>query len=320
MDAGHLKRYYLGGMTRDEQGRLEAQCFEDDALFAELMAVQADLVDAYVRDQLPSAEREAFHRHFLVTPDAREKVRLARTLIEAVDLLDREPGTRVVPVSASDARRARWERWLVPPAWTHGRRWVPVTALLVVVVTSTGLLVDDWRARTRLESVAGQIGLLTEKEQRSRQTSEAERARADRLSEQLRRSQTRGVRAGESFPTTAGAMVALSLTPGLVRASEAVQELAIRRGTSIILLELAFDAPETVDSYRIVLETADGRELWRHDATGSRSGTPNGAISIALAPSTFDSGEHVMRLQRRTQRGVLETLYTYQFRVVTEKS
>jgi hypothetical protein len=309
MDLGQLRRYYLGGLTDDEQRDLESRWFEDDQLFAELMAGQEDLIHAYVRDQLSPTDRAAFEQHFLATPGGREKVRLARTLIEAISDLDH---ARPAPVPGN-----RWSRWLSALTSEPGRRWLPVTALAVVALISIGLLVGDWRLRARLESASAEYSASTERERRARQAYEAERARADRLAEAVQRLQSTSRPAGERFSTIAGSVVALSLTPGVTRAQSA-PELAIPRGVSIALLELGLETSEPPGSYRVTIETPGGGEVWRQDASGPSPTALEGAVVLAVAVSAFEAGDYIVRLQRRTPSELVETLHTYQFRVVRE--
>jgi hypothetical protein len=311
MDQAQLKRYYLGGLTDEEESDLEARCFEDDALFAELMEEQADLVHAYVRDQLSSTERAAFERHFLATPGGREKVRLARTVTEAIGRIDQEAESSVSPVSVMSHNR--WSDWLSALTQKPGNRWVLASAL--VVIMSIGLVVDNWRLRSRLENAAVEQASLSERERGARQVSETERARADRLSDALQQLQSKTPPGSEPFPPIGGSIVALSLTPGSTRTNENLPQLTIGRGVSMAFLELGLDVPETVGSYRVVIETPGGREVWRQDATWPSATKPESLV-VAVSASTFEVGTYVVKLLQRTPSKQVENLHTYQFRVV----
>ena len=186
--------------------------------------------------------------------------------------------------------------------------------MVVVAVATIGLWIDDWRLRGRLENVTAEYVSLGERERGARQVSEIERARADRLSEALEQLQSRQ-QPGRAFPTSAGSVAALSLTPGFTRTNERLPELAIEDGISIALLELGVDIPEAVGSYRVVIETADGREVLRQDATRPSPAKPDVAVVIAIAASGFEAGDYIVRLQQQTP-SQFENLHTYRFRVV----
>ena len=317
MDPGQLKRYYLGGLTDDEQRDLEARCFEDDDLFAELMEGQTDLVHAYVRGQMSSTDREAFEKHFLRTPAGRRKVRLTRTVLGAIGELDAGSDGSRAPVSTTAKGSPGW---LAGLTWNPGRRWIPVTALAAAAIVSIGLVVDEWRLRVRLDRLTADYASLTEREQQARQASESERVRADRLSDTLQEIQSKPGPATEPFKTLAGSVAALSLTPGLARANAAAPQLTIPRGVTIALFELAVDAAEPVGSYRVVVETADGREVWRQETSGLTPGGSQAAVVAAIDASTFGAGDYIIRLQRRTAPESAETIHTYQFHVVRDAS
>ena len=312
MDAGQLKRYLLGKLADEEQHDLDARVFEDDKLFADLMEGQADLVDAYVRDQLTPTDRAAFEQHLLAAPASQEKVRLVRTLLEALGELDHDSD---VPAVAAPANT--WSGWLSALIRSPGRRWAPATALVAAAIVAVGLLVDDWRLRTRLERLAAEYAALSEREQDVRQLSEAEQARANRLSETLQQLQSTSGQLNGRFQTDAGSVVALSLTPGLARANESAPELVIRRGFSTALFELGLDIGESVGNHRVVIETADGREVWRQDATWLPSATQV-AVVVAIDVSVFEAGDYIVRLQERTPSAQVENLHTYRLRVVRD--
>ena len=314
MDPGQVERYYLGRLTDEEQRDLETRCFEDDGLFAALMEGQTDLVHAYVRGRMSSSDREAFETHFLATPAGRRKVDLTRTLLEAIGELGEERGGSVASVPTANRK---WSDWLRASQVT-GHRWMPAATLAATVIVATALVVDDWRVRGRLERLTDDYGSLTKREQDARQVSEAERARADRLSEALRQVQSKGRPVSEQLPTLAGSVAALPLAPGLARADGTAAELRIRRGVTIALFELALDNAESVRSYRVVIETADGREVWRQDTSGFPPAGAQAAVVVAVDAATLEPGAHIVRLQQRTPSAQAETIHTYQFHVVRD--
>src|SRR6516164_9195159 len=80
-----LVRYLLGNLTEEEQVRLEGQAFDDREYLNALEAAEADLIDAYVRGELPQEQRSAFEVRFLVAPQRRRKVEFARALAQVTE-------------------------------------------------------------------------------------------------------------------------------------------------------------------------------------------------------------------------------------------
>src|SRR4051812_7338736 len=80
VDESLLVRYLLGNLTEEEQVRVEDQAFAEPDYLRAIEAAEADLIDYYVRGELAQADRQAFERRFLTSPQRRGKVEFARAL------------------------------------------------------------------------------------------------------------------------------------------------------------------------------------------------------------------------------------------------
>src|SRR5215471_17152465 len=87
-----MTRYLLGDLPENEQMAVEQEYFADPEKFEEVWAAESDLVDHYVRGRLPRGERELFERNYLQSPKHRDRVTLARKLLEAADRQAAESG------------------------------------------------------------------------------------------------------------------------------------------------------------------------------------------------------------------------------------
>jgi hypothetical protein len=102
-----LVRYLLGSLPDDEAERLDELSITDDEFAARLAAAEADVIDAYVRHELPADERARFEAIYTASPGMRARLELARSLA---------------------ARSHRAER----------RSWVPLAAAAAVVLSVGG--------------------------------------------------------------------------------------------------------------------------------------------------------------------------------------
>jgi anti-sigma factor RsiW len=104
--AQQLTAYLLGRLAEDEAELLEDRYFVDPAAYAELQAVEDELIDAYVRGELPGAERAQFERLFLPSAARRNRIGMARHLNRLVQ--------RGLPRSAltGHARQRPWRQGL----------------------------------------------------------------------------------------------------------------------------------------------------------------------------------------------------------------
>lgn len=76
-----LTRYLLGSLPEEETERLDEMSVTDDEIVWRLRAVENDLVDTYVRGEMPADAVERFKSSYLSWPQNREKVILANALL-----------------------------------------------------------------------------------------------------------------------------------------------------------------------------------------------------------------------------------------------
>ena len=78
-----LVSYLLGELNDEDQVQVEDRAFTDPSYVAEIEAAEADLIDAYVRGELPPGSLPGFERRFLRSPSRRSKVEFAKALARA---------------------------------------------------------------------------------------------------------------------------------------------------------------------------------------------------------------------------------------------
>lgn len=74
-----IRDYLLGSLLAEQQAQFEERLLTSDQVYEELVIVEDELIDEYLREDLPASERESFESHFLAAPEHQEKVRFART-------------------------------------------------------------------------------------------------------------------------------------------------------------------------------------------------------------------------------------------------
>src|SRR5690349_5837779 len=72
------RRFLLGQLSPDEQGRIEEWAFEDPDTFTFLESVEDDLIDEFIHGDLSTAEERQFKSHFLCLPGSRNNVKISR--------------------------------------------------------------------------------------------------------------------------------------------------------------------------------------------------------------------------------------------------
>ncbi len=86
-------KYLLGDLSEQEKVTIEESYFADDNSFGELEIIEDELVDAYVHDELPAAERQQFEKLLQSSARLSGRVQFARILSQPC------PRTGVLPVT-----------------------------------------------------------------------------------------------------------------------------------------------------------------------------------------------------------------------------
>lgn len=75
-----LRRYLLGELPLEEEVLAEQRLFLDSDYVEALQAVEDELIDEYLADELVGSERERFEKHFLRLPEHGADLRIAQAL------------------------------------------------------------------------------------------------------------------------------------------------------------------------------------------------------------------------------------------------
>lgn len=129
-----VRRYLLGQLKEAEQERIELRLLTDSLFGEEFDTVVDELTDQYVSNELTDDERKRAEKHFLTTPERRQKLEFATELLSHAEAERGESSQRstarpiVQPATPSflDQIRAFWRR----PTLAHGA--LAAAVLLVV--------------------------------------------------------------------------------------------------------------------------------------------------------------------------------------------
>ncbi len=149
-----IRRYLLAQLPEDKRQELEELLLASDPVFEELLVIEDELIDEYLRDQLTGKDRTAFETHFLASPERQQQLDFGRDFLKYVSL-HLEP--QLVPPARSSGLGA-WREWIVSPARI---------AIYAVVVIAIGL--GSWQIFLRQSDVDKGLVALNEayREQRS---------------------------------------------------------------------------------------------------------------------------------------------------------
>jgi hypothetical protein len=285
-----LIQYLLGQMRQEDQARIEEQYLADPDFHQELRATERDLIDQYVHGELSKAKHEQFEKYFLLSPSRRQKVEFARALMQS---LAQAPAVADRPVSSQE-RLSGWASLLQLLSGRH-RVWLSAAATVVILFGGWLLIVNRQTPNEvaqipdpRPPDVSGQ-----QKPPTPSPPDVVEPRRPD--------------------PAPPVQVATFVLTPGLIRNVDETRTLIIE-GNVQVNLQLILETGGYT-SYRAMLRTAEGDEIWSQDRLKPRSTKSGQAIIVNLPASRFSSRDYTIKVSAVTTEGDVEEVSSYYFRV-----
>jgi hypothetical protein len=300
------RRFLLGELSEKEQAMCEEQYFSQDEFFEQLQAVETELVDEYVNEELSPTERARFEKRFLTSPEQRRRVEFARSF----EPILRNPPTSEVPSPARGVVAA-WRSW-----WTHLRRQPLAFQVSWAAVLALMFLSGSWFA-VRFLQVRAELREVRAKQVMLEQQAAEQRMRIERLGAELDRERSRPEQAPEAARGAAppSKTVSFLLAAGLVRDFTQLATLEIPPQIERVRLELVLEE-HAFPRYQARLETASGDAVWRQAGMLARP-TPSGKVVVLTLPAPrLQSGDYVVLLQGIPREGGSEPVNEYTFRVV----
>jgi hypothetical protein len=308
-----VRRYLLGELAEADQSALEQELLIDRGKFDRVWAVENELIDSYVRGEMPHADRKRFEGHYLASPLHRERVAIAESFLTNID---QAPGETAIEVSEKG------------PAVPWRRRFplrspLPIFGvILIMALLLTFSMVWSYIERVRL---IGQIANVQnwaqteraflkqhERELASRnQEVEKEIADMGRRNEQLKAELEQLRRRRPAAPSTDLSFV---LAPAPVRGEKALPQATIPLLTGKARLLMELDDNDYA-SYQVILQAVEGREILRRRTGKVRFGKDRAFATLPVKAGELTKGDYILILFGQTSDGKSEEIDRYFFRV-----
>lgn len=297
------KRFLLGNLSESERVKIEDGFLEQDDFYQELLVAEDDLIDAYVRGELPAHERALFEQRRLTSPHSRERVEFARTLFESVSA-----SSVLGPVPD---RPASW--------WSFGAGGLLIrrpaiglafaAVLLVLMLAGLWFGLDRWRIRPAPEQAKGIQPMPITPPESPAPIRPAEEPHVARNEERPPAKETPTVR-----PPVLPVIATFALLPGLARGSSGAGALVLPAGATEVRLRLVLEG-EAYKTYRAVLSTPEGRRVSSRDVTNGPA-AKSANLTLTFPAELFSSGDYVLDLSGANTPGNWESVADYSFRIV----
>ncbi|HEX6717730.1 MAG TPA: hypothetical protein VF088_11505, partial [Pyrinomonadaceae bacterium] len=177
-----IARYLLGELPEEQQIEIEDRAFADKEYLATITAVENDLIDEYVRQELSESDRRRFEERFLASAERRKRVEFAKALSNV-------HAEVVVPKKAVASQASTWSwreslyaflRGLNPAA-----RFAVVAAMILLVVGAAWLFTETFRLRGQLRQLQAEDQSRQDQRKTLEQQIELERKHNAELNAQL---------------------------------------------------------------------------------------------------------------------------------------
>src|SRR5262245_20075948 len=311
-------RYLLGDLSELEQSQLEQKYAGDDIFFEEMLDVENELIDSYVRGKLSPRDRELFERRFLVSPRQRRRVEFARALMQSVSQ------SRVSQAATPDTRYLKAGSWwesLV--GFMRGQNLAlgfSLAAALLMALGASWLWMQGSGLRDQIQQAQAERARMEQREQELQRQLAEQRARGAQLARELELAQSR-----RNLPEREPAMLerlrsstlSLVVTPWLLRGSGDANRLVIRAGIEQVQLQVYLESKEH-KTYRLNLRTVDGEEIWSRNGLQARSSNSGAAVIARVPASLFVKKDYLLTLSGATVAGDYENIGQYYVTVVKE--
>ena len=294
-------QYLLGEMPEPAQSQFEEQFFTDNRSFAQLQSVEDQLIDDYVYDILPFAERQKFETDYLTSDRRRQKLRIAQEIKRTFATL---PITQQPEEKASNWQfiLAFWQKPVL--------RYSLAIISVAVVMTGIWLAGNSWRtaiqpptiASVPQQPIAGVSNATVPPMQATPQKSPV--------------ANNSGTNSILSVPKRIpSAVTVLSvLSPGQFRddtANEASNKIVINPQVTNVTLKLKYDRNSEYSAYRAVIETVSGQKLMN-----LKPAAQGDFLTIQIPAKTLATEDYVINLSGKNSRSEYEEINDYSFRVV----
>jgi hypothetical protein len=306
-DREALIKYLLGGLSARERAEVAERYFGDDDWFDELLDVENELLDKYVRGELSGGEGEAFRQYLARLPDGRQKEAVAGALARLAG--GGQPGAERILDGNAPAPASPWQPLL--KSLRRPQALLPYFAAACLVALAFALLAQfsqTRRVRTENEKLRARITAL-ESERASREQS-ARGPQPGAAAESAPQTEAQpgvvreadGARAqppAERQPSSS-ALASWTLTPAL-RSAGSPDRVTLPRGAESVSIRMPVEAGGRPAEYRAVIQTTAGRH--RRELAGLRADRAGDSVSLKLPASYFSEAAYKLTLLRKEAGG-----------------
>jgi hypothetical protein len=299
-----LTRYLLGAVKANESERLDERSIADNELAWRLDALEHDLVDAFVRNELSGETLEQFKTFYLSSPARKAKVELARTLLnwseERASTREMAGDKQVEHAPAASANHATGVRF----GWLQ---WGLAAAAIVLCAFAFYLFEENNRLRKLQNEVQEQQTHLDQRLQQLEKQLAVERTMREKTTEENASAAGSGERVAR--------MVAVLLIPP-TRGLGHMATVRIAPGTETVVVRMQLESDDFPVYAATLKDPASGTAVWNDANLRARSDGQKRLVVANVPASVLKPQNYVLELSGEPAQGSPEIVSSYGLKVV----
>ena len=292
------RRFLLGQLSPEEQGRIQELAFEDRDTFVFLESVEDDLIDEFIQGELSADEEENFKSHFMSLPGRHNNLKISRVMQQHFDKAADVP----------QKKKFSFLSWFkFPNTWLQIS--LAAAAALVLLIFAVWIFNRLWQARQPDPIQAGpdKPGAIPTPEF---QVSPLMDRTASPAHVENKPNKTLTPEKQKRIATYA------LLAPSSSTRSEGVQQLKLAPNTPSMTIELPLITQSSYKTYEAALEDEAGKVLERWPNLREENLTSGKALKIDV-PVTLLKPQEFYRIvvSGVSSKGEAEVIARYPFEV-----
>ena len=301
---------------------MEERFFADDAQFEEIEILEEELIDRYVRDELPRDDRVRFEQRIAKSASLRERIEFAKlfkTKVAASKVNVVEQPSPVL-VTSEPARQGWRQSWFgttfMPPQMAFA------ASVIILLAGTTALILFWMNLRGESNRISAQLAAAEQQKREVEQRMADQTSRTEQLASDLRQAREQQAAQDELIeelrsqnPTGSSPRVSttafLSLIAGATRSIGKGNELTV--GPQVRQVRLSLQLNDVgYGSYRVIVKTPEGNVVQQQEGLKARG---NKTLTVQLPTTRLSSGDYIVNVEGVTSSQNREPVAAYSFRL-----
>jgi anti-sigma-K factor RskA len=304
-----LRDFLLGVVSETERAAIEEQFLADEDFSAQVLVVEDELIESYLRLELSAPDRQRFEVAFLTQPRRRERVLTMKSVLAAANA----EASSGAPLRAS-----------LPSVWTRvsalfhfqsaWARYAFAAALVAVMAFGAMLLFKQFRRKQDEQIVQQTPGPI--RPEAGASTSPAvspdisHPAPTPGITAVPRVSPSPTTQAPPDGPTLA----TIILRPTLVRDPSGAHKLNVTSSVKQVQAQLTLERND-YHSYAVRITTVEGRMVWQSGSNRARATNAGSALVITIPAKSLPADDYIVEVSGINSGRPPESIASYFFSI-----